>query len=685
MKKLLLLFLLFVNGLFVNAQGCGSVFTDTGGITGNYSDSQNITTEICPTQPGDMVTLNFTSFDLENNSDFLSIYNGTSQVSPIIGSFTGNTLPPTITASNSSGCLTVVFTSNGNTTATGWIADVTCMPQGDCINAPVGVVATAQSDTTAVVSWQNATGNPTEISVILVQPQGMPAPTYSTAGIPTTSNSSVITGLSPNTCYDIYVRNVCATGVTSYWSAVTNVCTSDCQNTGQCLDSAVLIAFLDSNGNGIKDANENNFPAGSFYVTNTNNTNTFYYSDTGTAYIPAIDPNLNYNFNYSVYSSYQGYYNCATSYTNVTIPAGSGTQYYYFPVTEVQPYTDVSIAMSANNPRPGFPRNFYVNYYNQSLFTSANGTITFTKTVPENIISVSDPNAVLTPTGFTLDYTNLAPFQYNGLSFLMQTPTIPTVNLGDILTSTITITSDITENNTNNNTVTLNQTVVGSYDPNEVQEQHGKEIVWSTFTPNDYLYYTISFENTGTAPTSFIRIEDVLDNQLNPETIEMVTSSHDCQLRRTGNNLIWNFYNTQLPPTATNPEASHGFVTFKIKPNAGYAVGDIILNTAQIYFDYNPGIITNTWETEFVTALTTQNQNIEAIKVYPNPATNTIFIKSNQSIDNVTIYDTVGKKLLSKNNVAPDTPLDINSFDNGFYLIEITSQNKKSTIKFLKK
>lgn len=685
MKKLLLFFLVFASGIYAHAQGCGTVFTDTGGTTGNYSNNENITWSICPSNPGDFVSLSFTSFDLENNVDFLNIYNGVGPTGSGLGTYTGSTLPPTITSTDPSGCLTVVFTSDALNSASGWIANVTCAPPADCFNNPVGVTAVAQTDTTLMVSWQNALGNPVQAAEVLVQPHGYPAPTATSSGIVANTTPYFITGLAPNTCYDIYVRNVCIAGAVTYWVPVTNVCTSDCQNTGQCSSSAVLIAFLDANGNGIKDTGEDNFPIGNFQVSNTNNTSVNHFSINGTAYIPVVDPSIGYDFSYTVYSAYQNYYNCSTTYSNITIPLGSGTQYYYFPVTETQPYSDVYIAMNASAPRPGFPRNFYVNYYNQSISTTANGTITFTKSTPESIISVSDPNAVLTPTGFTLDYTNLMPFQTGYINVQVQTPPIPTVNLGDILTTSVAITSDLTENNLVNNSYSLTQTVEGSYDPNEIQEQHGREIVWNTFTANDYLYYTISFENTGTANASFIRIEDLLDAQLNPETIELVASSHDCQLNRTGNNLVWHFYNINLPATATNPDASHGYVTFRIKPTAGYAVNDIIPNTAQIYFDYNPAIITNTWETKFVDALSTQNQTVNSVKLYPNPASNTIRLSSKEAIDKITIYDAIGKEVLSKGNYNSDDSIDIHTLENGFYLIEVTSQNKKSTLKFLKK
>ena len=114
---------------------CGGVFYDDGGATGSYSASAGQTTTICPATPGDMVTLIFTQFDTESNYDQLRIYDGNSTAGTLLGTFSGNALPPVLTASNPSGCLTAVFTSDGSVQKAGWVAQVLCgpMPAGDCV------------------------------------------------------------------------------------------------------------------------------------------------------------------------------------------------------------------------------------------------------------------------------------------------------------------------------------------------------------------------------------------------------------------------------------------------------------------------------------------------------------------------------------------------------------------------
>lgn len=116
---------------------CGQMFHDSGGSLGNYSSNENVTYTICPTNPGEIVMLSFTSFVLENNWDFLYIYNGPGTTSPLIGTYTGTNGPGVVVSTHSSGCLTVRFTSDNSVEYEGWSAILSCqsLPTTDCVYA----------------------------------------------------------------------------------------------------------------------------------------------------------------------------------------------------------------------------------------------------------------------------------------------------------------------------------------------------------------------------------------------------------------------------------------------------------------------------------------------------------------------------------------------------------------------
>jgi uncharacterized repeat protein (TIGR01451 family) len=362
---------------------------------------------------------------------------------------------------------------------------------------------------------------------------------------------------------------------------------------------------------------------------------------------------------------------------------------YYFPVTSVQNYTDLGvIVVPVNNPRPGF------NYYNKIVYGNlgnqvvANGTVTFSKDAAVSISSVSQVGVVNNTTGFTYDFTNLQPFEYRTIDVVMLVPTIPTVSAGQFLVSSATIAPLAGDISPVNNTNSISQMIINAYDPNDKTEAHGPEILHTTFTSNDYLFYTIRFENTGNASAINVRINDILNSMLDENTIKVESASHTYVLDRVGNNLTWKFDNIMLPVSVANTTIGKGYVTFKIKPKPGYAVGDIIPNTASIYFDFNPAIVTNTFQTEFVAALESESFVTDEFSVYPNPTTSILNIlsKFNNTISEVNIYDLLGKQLLNKKMAVSTTEIDMTNYSPGLYLLEVVSENNQKSIhKIIKK
>ncbi|MCU0325203.1 MAG: choice-of-anchor A family protein, partial [Spirosomaceae bacterium] len=129
---------------------CLGNFTDIGGASANYNNNQDVTQTFCA-DIGKNQRLTFTSFALENNADFLYVYDGPSVNSPLIGAFTGTSIPSTITSSES--CLTVRFTSNATNTAAGWDATLSCVdPATSCVGPsmnfsnPTLIAGTAGAD-----------------------------------------------------------------------------------------------------------------------------------------------------------------------------------------------------------------------------------------------------------------------------------------------------------------------------------------------------------------------------------------------------------------------------------------------------------------------------------------------------------------------------------------------------------
>jgi N-acetyl-anhydromuramyl-L-alanine amidase AmpD len=97
--------------------GSSGNFYDSGGASGNYSDDERSLTLINP--PGaTSITLTVNSFNVESNWDYLYVYDGSSTSSPLIGTYTGTSIPATI--SSTGGQMLIQFRSDCSTVAAGW-------------------------------------------------------------------------------------------------------------------------------------------------------------------------------------------------------------------------------------------------------------------------------------------------------------------------------------------------------------------------------------------------------------------------------------------------------------------------------------------------------------------------------------------------------------------------------------
>lgn len=132
---------------------CQGLIFDSG-FGGDYSNNESYTLKIFPPTPGTALRLVFESFSVAT-SDQLKIHNGDSDFEPLIGAYSGTTLPPTIISTSASGALTLVFTSNASGTSSGWRINLSC---GVFPANPTNVVLTVPNMAGVKLDWaDNAT------------------------------------------------------------------------------------------------------------------------------------------------------------------------------------------------------------------------------------------------------------------------------------------------------------------------------------------------------------------------------------------------------------------------------------------------------------------------------------------------------------------------------------------------
>ncbi len=448
----------------------------------------------------------------------------------------------------------------------------------------------------------------------------------------------------------------------------------------------VLNAFIDSNDNGVQESNEVNFPLGQFQYSINSSTDVHHITSPSGMHTIYDDFASNiYALSYVINPEFSSMYTTSATYSDVYVASG-GLTTYNFPITSIQNYNDIGVTVvPLSSPRAGFTYQSKIVYTNNGNQAIAAGSLSFSKSASVTITALSQTGTTPTATGFTYSFTDLVPFESRSIIVTMSVPAIPAVSLGQLLTNTASVTPATDDLLSNNNNSSLTQVVTGSYDPNDKSESHGEKILFSAFSATDYLYYTIRFENTGTAGALNVRVTDVLDARLDENSIVMINASHAYTLDRVDESLVWNFNNIQLPISVPNTDIGKGYINFKIKPKSGFAVGDIIPNTASIYFDSNPAIITNTFSTEFVQLLSNQSYDFNNLFVLsPVPVKNTLNITIKQSvlIDLITIYNTVGQLVQVITN--PNETIDVTELSTGTYFIKILSDKGTASGKFVK-
>jgi hypothetical protein len=134
--------------------------------------------------------------------------------------------------------------------------------------------------------------------------------------------------------------------------------------------------------------------------------------------------------------------------------------------------------------------------------------------------------------------------------------------------------------------------VVGSFDPNDKTAFPNSTL---DISGDRWLTYLIRFQNTGTASAEHIFITDTLSASLDWSTFNLLSYSHQPLTQVYNDGLVkFSFPHINLPDSNTNEPASHGFVQYKIRAKDSLALGSTIENTANIFFDFNAPVITNT-------------------------------------------------------------------------------------------
>jgi len=358
-----------------------------------------------------------------------------------------------------------------------------------------------------------------------------------------------------------------------------------------------------------------------------------------------------------------------------------------FCITANGVHPDLAVVLvPISTAQPGFDATYKIILTNngteimsESLILNYDGfRTTFSTATP--VVTTQEAN------NLTWDFVELRPFETRTFYFtlhLNSTTDIPALNAGDILNFNALCLPVGGDENSDDNTFEFRQNVVNSQDPNFKTCLEGETIAIDNI--GKFLHYNIDFENIGTNEAHNIVVRDEIDtSKYDVSSMQMLDNSHPSEVKVTGNVVEFIFKNINLPSSISNPIGGHGNVLFKIKALPTLQVGDVVANTANIFFDYNGPISTNEARTNISTLTSGGFVKDASVAVYPNPTKNLVTISAKTNLKSVHLFDAQGRLLQTILEHKKSSTLDLSNKAKGSYFLKITTEKGSTVEKVIK-
>lgn len=82
--------------------------------------------------------------------------------------------------------------------------------------------------------------------------------------------------------------------------------------------------------------------------------------------------------------------------------------------------------------------------------------------------------------------------------------------------------------------------------------------------------------------------------------------------------------------------------------------------------------------------LSVDEQTFSTLKLYPNPVTETLYLKNSSHIDSLTIYNIMGQEVYTKRVNDSEVSIDFRQFPTAIYFVKLIKDNSEKTIKIIK-
>jgi hypothetical protein len=245
-----------------------------------------------------------------------------------------------------------------------------------------------------------------------------------------------------------------------------------------------------------------------------------------------------------------------------------------------------------------------------------------------------------------------------------------------------------------NNIHDYDDIVVSSYDPNQ-KNVYPQGIGEKGIIPLEQKQFTyvVQFENNGTANADKVVIIDTLDADLDWSTFKTLDASHGVDVFIDLNGVVtftFDRINLAYTPKGVYEPAAQGYVSYSIKAKSNVGPGTQLTNFADIYFDYNAPVRTNTTINTYATDTT----NIPSLKLnehialYPNPNNGSMQLSASENLGktfHLEIYNLQGQILDNILQYEINTPINTQQLPVGIYILKVTTMDGRvHFVKFIR-
>lgn len=193
-------------------------------------------------------------------------------------------------------------------------------------------------------------------------------------------------------------------------------------------------------------------------------------------------------------------------------------------------------------------------------------------------------------------------------------------------------------------------------------------------TPSEVTYpicYTVSSINIIILPQDY---ETPVPTGNNQQIFTEGETLADIEIE--GENILW--YDT--------PGGTTG-LPFKPKNNdTPLPLSTLLVNNTTYYASQTLNTIesTNRLAVTITTTMGTDKNTFTTLKYYPNPVNDVLTVTNNNNIEMLTVTNTLGQTVISKQINNNNAQLDLSSLNNGVYFVKVSVEGKNKTLKIIK-